>query len=162
MPTVFLGLGSNIDPQENLGRALIDIEDRFGEIESSSVYRSAAYGFDGDDFLNMVVRIETELQPIEVHAEIELIQRAAGRDRTSRGYSSRTLDIDLLLFDDLIINEPPIRLPRSDVLKFGFVLGPLAEIAPQLIHPETNLSFREHWEQFDVCGHPITRERVIL
>ena len=162
MPTVFLGLGSNINPQENLGRALKDLEIRFGELESSSVYRSAAYGFDGDDFLNMVVRIETELQPTEVHAEIELIQRAAGRDRISRGYSSRTLDIDLLLFDDLIINEPPIRVPRSDVLRFGFVLGPLAEIAPELLHPETNLSLRVHWDQFDVAGHPITRESVIL
>ncbi len=162
MPTVFLGLGSNINPQENLGRALKDLESRFGKLESSSVYRSAAYGFEGDDFLNMVVRIETELQPIEVHAEIEHIQRAAGRDRISRGYSSRTLDIDLLLFDDLVINEPPIRVPRSDVLRFGFVLGPLAEIAPELVHPETSLSIQKHWDQFDADGHPITRESVIL
>ena len=161
MSTVYLGLGSNIDPLENLRRAIKDLENRFGKLESSSVYRSAAYGFDGDDFLNMVTRLETELRPEEVYAETERIQRAAGRDRTSRGYTSRTLDIDLLLFDDLIINKPPIRLPRQDVLKFGFVLCPLAEIAPDFVHPETRLSVQEHWSQFDADDHPITRESII-
>lgn len=162
MPTVYLGLGSNVDPQPNLKRALEALEHRFGELRISSVYRSTAFGFDGDDFLNMVVRLETALTPIDIHAELEHIHRAAGRDRTSRGYSSRTLDIDLLLYDDLIINEPPIRLPRSDVLRFSFVLGPLAEIAPELTHPVTNQSLQQHWDQFDAGGHPITLESVIL
>jgi 2-amino-4-hydroxy-6-hydroxymethyldihydropteridine diphosphokinase len=162
VPTVYLGLGSNINPQENLGRALKDLESRFGKLKSSSVYRSRAYGFDGDDFLNMVVHFETELQPLEVHAETVRIQQAAGRNRASKGYSSRTLDIDLLLYDDQVVDEPPIRLPRADVLRFSFVLGPLAEIAPELVHPETGLSLRKHWDQFDADGHPITRESVIL
>lgn len=162
MPTVYLGLGSNIAPEKNLSLAVMELEKRFGRLEKSSVYRSKAYGFDGDDFLNMVIGLDTRLPPIEVYNQLEEIERTAGRDRDARGYSSRTLDIDLLLYDDLVVDEPPIRLPRSDVLRFGFVLGPLAEIAPELVHPETNQSYQDHWDEFDAGCHPITRENVIL
>ncbi len=162
MPKVYLGIGSNIDPQKNLVFALEELEKRFGKLEKSSAYRSKAYGFDGDEFLNMVVGLASELPPAEIHAQLEEIQRAAGRDRAARGYSSRTLDIDLLLYNDLIVDEPPIRLPRSDVLRFSFVLGPLAEIAPERQHPETHQSYQDHWDRFDLGSHPITREDVIL
>jgi 2-amino-4-hydroxy-6-hydroxymethyldihydropteridine diphosphokinase len=161
VPAIYLGIGSNIDPKKNLAFALGELEKRFGDLEKSSVYRSKAYGFDGDEFLNMVVALHSELTPIEIHAYLEDIERAAGRDRAARGYSPRELDIDLLLHDDLIMDDPPIRLPRADVLRFSFVLGPLAEIAPQLRHPETRQSYRDHWDEFDSGGHPITRERVI-
>ncbi len=161
MPTVYLGLGSNIEPQKNLGLGLKELEKRFGKLEKSSVYRSKAYGFDGDDFLNMVVGLETRRAPIEIHDQIEEIHSAADRGRAARGYSSRTLDIDLLLYNDLVLDEPPIRLPRPDVLRFSFVLGPLAEIAPELVHPETHLSYQDHWDRFDASRHPITRQRVI-
>ncbi len=161
MPTVYLGIGSNIHPQKNLVFALEELEKRFGKIEKSSVYRSKAYGFDGDEFLNMVVALGSELPPAEIHAQLEEIHRAAGRDRAVRGCSSRTLDIDLLLYNDLIVDEP-IRLPRPDVLRFSFVLGPLAEIAPELQHPETRQSYQHHWDSFDSGGHPIVRESVIL
>lgn len=162
MPTVYLGLGSNLDPQSNLEFAIRELEKRFGELRKSTVYRSAAYGFDGDDFLNLVVRLETDRTPIELHTEIEKIHRAAGRDQAARGFSPRTLDIDLLLYDDLVINESAIRLPRPDVLQFSFVLGPLVEIAPDLVHPETGQSLKTHWEQFDVNHHPITPEQFVL
>ncbi len=162
MPSVYLGLGSNIEPQKNLGLGLKALEKRFGKLEKSSVYRSKAYGFDGDDFLNMVVGLETGLPPIEIYDQTEEIQRMVGRDRVARGYSSRALDIDLLLYDDLVVDEPPIRLPRPDILCFGFVLGPLAEIAPKVLHPETHQSYQDHWEKFDAGRHPITPESVIL
>ena len=161
MPTIYLGIGSNIDPQKNLAHALTELEKRFGNLEKSSVYRSKAYGFDGDEFLNMVVALRSEFTPIEIHTHLEDIQHAAGRDRATRGYSSRTLDIDLLLYDDLIIDDPPVRLPRADVLRFSFVLGPLAEIAPELQHPVTHRSYQDHWDEYDPDSHPITRERVI-
>ena len=162
MPTVYLGLGSNIEPHKNLGLGLKELEKRFGQLERSSVYRSKAYGFDGDDFLNMIVGLETGLPPSEIYDQTQEIQRMAGRDRAARGYSSRALDIDLLLYDDLVMDEPPIRLPRPDVLRFSFVLGPLAEIAPNLLHPETHQSYQEHWDEFDAGRHPIARESVIL
>ena len=162
MPVVYLGIGSNIDPRKNLVLALKELEKRFGKLERSSVYRSKAYGFDGDDFLNMVVALCSELTPVDIHAQLEEIQYAAGRDCDTPGYSSRTLDIDLLLYDDLIVNEPPIRLPRADVLRFSFVLGPVTEIAPQLQHPETHQNYKDHWDKFDSGSHPITRESVNL
>ena len=84
MPTVYLGIGSNIHPQKNLVFALEELEKRFGKIEKSSVYRSKAYGFDGDEFLNMVVALGSELPPAEIHAQLEEIHRAAGRDRAVR------------------------------------------------------------------------------
>jgi len=161
VPSVHLGIGSNIDAKKNLERALKELENRFGELIKSSVYRSKAYGFDGDDFLNMVVALDSALTPTEIHEQLEEIQRIAGRDREARGYASRTLDIDLLLYDDLVIDQPPIRLPRADVLRFSFVLGPLAEIAAELRHPETHQSYQEHWNNFDTGSHPITRECVI-
>ena len=161
MPTVYLGIGSNIDPEKNLVHALEELEIRFGELEKSSVYRSKAFGFEGDDFLNMVVALGSELTPIEIHTQLEEIQCAAGRDCAARGYSSRALDIDLLLYDDLVMDEPPIRLPRPDVLRFSFVLGPMAEIAPELRHPETHQNYQSHWIDFDSESHPITRQPVI-
>ncbi len=162
MPTIYLGIGSNIDPQKNLAFALRELEKRFGALEKSCIYRSKAYGFEGDDFLNMVVALISELTPAEIVAQLEGIQCAAGRAREALGYSARTLDIDLLLYDDLIMDEPPIRLPRADVLRFSFVLGPLAEIAPDLQHPETRQSYQDHWDKFDAVSYPITREHVIL
>ena len=161
VPSVHLGIGSNIDAKKNLELALNELAKRFGELDKSSVYRSRAYGFDGDDFLNMVVAINSALTPTEIHEQLEDIQRIAGRDRETRGYASRTLDIDLLLYGDLVIDQPPIRLPRADVLRFSFVLGPLAEIAAELRHPETRQSYRVHWNNFDTDSHPITRECVI-
>ena len=158
MPIVYLGLGSNIEPQKNLRLGLRELERRFGKLDRSSVYQSKAYGFDGDDFLNMVVGLDTKLLPIEVYDQIEEIQRATGRDRVVRGYLSRTLDIDLLLYNDLILDQAPIQLPRSDVLRFSFVLGPLAEIAPKLIHPEIGQSYQDLWAAFDTDRHPITRK----
>ena len=161
VPSVHLCIGSNIDAKQNLELALNELQKRFGELDKSSVYRSKAYGFDGDDFLNMVVALHSALTPTEIYEQLEDIQRIFGRNREARGYASRTLDIDLLLYDDLVIDQPPIRLPRADVLRFSFVLGPLAEIAAELRHPETHQSYQEHWNNFDTDSHPITREFVI-
>ncbi|MFQ5548489.1 MAG: 2-amino-4-hydroxy-6-hydroxymethyldihydropteridine diphosphokinase [Woeseia sp.] len=162
MPAVYLGLGSNIKPEENLRLGCTELENSFGAIVKSSVYRSKAYGFEGDDFLNMVVSLDTGQPPIEIQDRIEKIHRLAGRDRAAGAYSARTLDIDLLLYGDLVVDEPPIRLPRPDILRFGFVLGPLAEVAPELIHPATNQSIAAHWRKFDKGRHPVTRQDVIL
>ena len=162
MAIVYLGLGSNIDPEENLRLGVSELRRRFGDLNISSVYRSAAVGFDGDDFLNLVVDLRADDSPAEIHAQIDAIHEMAGRKRSDRRYSSRTLDIDLLLYDNLIVVEPPLRLPRPDVLKFSFVLRPLSEIAPDLVHPETGRTLAEHWQEFDAASHPLTPVRVTL
>jgi 2-amino-4-hydroxy-6-hydroxymethyldihydropteridine diphosphokinase len=156
MPIAYLGIGSNLDAVQNLQLACREIGERFSLQKISAVYRSEALGFDGDDFLNAVACIETELTPQALFEEIEQIHDLAGRKRRSGKFISRTLDIDLLLYDQLVVNEPPLRLPRKDVLQYSFVLRPLAEIAPGYRHPVTGKSISDHWREFDAASHPLT------
>ena len=162
MPVAYLGLGSNLDAEQNLQLASRELRDRFSLQKISTAYRSKALGFDGDDFLNAVACIETELTPQELCGELELIHDLAGRTRRSEKFISRSLDIDLLLYDQLVLNEPPVRLPREDVLKYSFVLRPLAEIAPNYRHPVTGQLISEHWREFDAASHPLVAVNLVL
>ena len=159
--TVYLGLGSNVDPDTNLRMAVRELSERYGELLVSEVYRSAAVGFDGDDFLNLVVSMQSENSAKSICETIELIHNLSGRQR-SKQWEARPLDIDLLLYNDEIIDEPPVRVPRSDVLEYSFVLRPLAEIAPDLRHPVTGRTMLEHWQEFDAASHPMERVDVSL
>jgi len=162
MPVAYLGLGSNLDAEQNLQLASRELRDRFSLQKISTAYRSKALGFDGDDFLNAVACIETELTPQELCGELELIHDLAGRTRRSEKFVTRSLDIDLLLYDQLVLNEPPVRLPREDVLQYSFVLKPLAEIAPNYRHPVTGKLISDHWRDFDAASHPLTRVDMTL
>lgn len=162
MATVFLGLGSNVEPQQNLRRAISELQCRYGPLEISSVYENAAVGFEGADFLNLVVRVDTDESPADMHSQIESIHDMAGRERGKAKFISRPLDIDLLLYDDLVLDEPPITLPRGDVLEYSFVLRPLQELAPELVHPVTGLTMAEHWQQFDQTSHPLLLSDLVL
>ena len=162
MAKVYLSLGSNIDPENHLRRGIHELGERYGELMLSDVYQSAAVGFDGDDFLNLVVALETDEPPQQINAEIEAIHELAGRRRGEEKFSSRPLDIDLLLYDDLVIDEPALRLPRSDILEYSFVLRPLAELAPYLRHPCTGRTLAEHWREFDQESQPLTPVAGIL
>ena len=156
MARIYLGLGSNIDAEDNLRMGIRELERCYGELSVSAVYRSQAVGFEGPDFLNLVVGCSTGTSPRGVHEQIERIHRMAGRQRGEEKFASRPLDIDLLLYDDLVIDEAPLRLPRSDVLEYSFVLRPLAEIAPELVHPVTGKTMAEHWAAFDAESMPLT------
>lgn len=162
MAAVYLGLGSNVEPEANLALAIRELRARYGELRLSPVYRSAAVGFDGPDFLNLVVGLDSGQSPADIHAEIERIHDLAGRVRGSERYSSRPLDIDLLLYDDLILEHPRFHLPRRDVLDFAFVLRPLAEIAPDLTHPRTGRTIAAHWAEFDAASQPLEPVEQIL
>lgn len=155
MATVYLGLGSNIAPEENLKLAMRELRRRFGSIAVSPVYRSAAVGFEGADFLNLVVRLETEDTPHGICRAMEAIHNLAGRARGGQKWASRPLDIDLLLYNGLVMDEQPVRVPRSDILEYSFVLRPLAELAPELIHPLTGRTMLAHWQEFDAARQPL-------
>ena len=153
MATVYVGLGSNIEPEANLQLGVAELRRRYGDVEVSAVYRSAAVGFEGDDFLNLVARFESEIEPAAIGEAITAIHNVAGRDRHGGKWESRPLDIDLLLYNDRVMDEP--RVPREDVLEYSFVLRPLAELAPDLVHPVTGRTMLEHWQEFDASRQPL-------
>lgn len=154
---VYVSAGSNIAPWENLQLASRELTRRFGPLAISGVYRNPPVGFTGDDFLNLVLRFRTAEPPAAVVAELERLHVLAGRVRGTEPFSPRTLDLDLLLYGDAIIPERAIRVPREDILKYGFVLGPLAELAPDLPHPVTGQTMAELWARFDQRSSPLER-----
>jgi 2-amino-4-hydroxy-6-hydroxymethyldihydropteridine diphosphokinase len=159
---VYLGLGSNIDAEKNLRLAVAELRSLFGEVTVSPVYRSAALGFEGPDFLNLVVALEVEMSPFELIEQIERIHAMAGRKRGPDRYSSRPLDIDLLLYGNTVDPEPPLRLPRRDILEHSFVLRPLADIAPDAVHPVTGRTIGDHWRDVDRGSHALMPVDLIL
>jgi 2-amino-4-hydroxy-6-hydroxymethyldihydropteridine diphosphokinase len=158
--SIYLGLGSNLEPRKNLALALLELQDRFGELVVSNTYTNAPVGFVGADFMNLVVQIESEVSAQDICKQIELIHNLSGRQRGSNKWESRPLDIDLLLYNDLILDEKPVRVPRDDILKYSFVLRPMAELAPELRHPVTGKTMRTHWQEFDAASHPLERADV--
>ena len=160
MPTVFLGLGSNVLPEANLRLAVRELARRFRLNGVSAVYRNAAVGFDGDDFLNAVASVDTALPPGEICGQLEEIHDLAGRKRGEDSFVSRPLDIDLLLYGDEVIDD--CRVPRSDILEYAFVLRPLAELAPDLVHPATGRTMADHWRDFDHESHGLEKVDDIL
>ena len=160
MPLIYLGLGSNLQPAKNLRLGVCELAKRLELLEVSPVYRNKAVGFDGDDFLNAVVAARTEMTVDEVCRCCEEIHDIAGRRRGNDAFVSRTLDIDLLLYGQEIIERRHV--PRDDVLEYSFVLRPLADIAPDLRHPETGKTMVQHWAEFDQNSHELREEPMIL
>lgn len=149
MPRVYLGVGSNIDREKNIRGALRALEERYGDILISPVYESDAVGFEGDPFYNLVVALDTDKAVGELAAELRAIEEAWGRDRRSPKFSSRTLDIDILTWGNACGEVEGVNLPRDEILKYAFVLKPLADLAGNDRHPETIRPYAEHWEAFD-------------
>jgi 2-amino-4-hydroxy-6-hydroxymethyldihydropteridine diphosphokinase len=139
----YLSLGSNIEPEAHLRAAIAELRARFGEIVVSPVYRSRAVGFDGPDFLNLAVAIDTDLDPVALDAWLHDLENRHGRRRDVPRYASRTLDVDIVLFDDLVVDGPGhLRIPRPEI-KEAFVLRPLSDIAPGVRDPKTGRTLAE-------------------
>ncbi len=160
MAVVYLGLGSNMQPEQNLALAVDCLRSHFKSVVLSNVYQSAAFGFDGDDFINLVACVETDLPIREVHDVLEEIHDRSGREQGCAKFVSRPLDIDLLLYDRVV--DDALRVPRSDVLEYSFVLIPLAEIAADYVHPVTGQNIAEHLREFDKSSHPLTKRDLDL
>ena len=132
MTDVFLALGSNIEPHKNLRNCLRCLETKFGAIEYSPVYKNPAVGFEGSAFLNMMIKIKTNLQVRNLRDWLRQLENDHGRDRCRSGFSNQTLDIDIVLFGNRIQDNGGIILPRKEILEQAYILKPLSDIAPRL------------------------------
>jgi len=145
MARACLSLGSNLDPETHLRAAIAELRARFDRVRVSNVYRTRAVGFDGGDFRNAAAVVETDLEPEALDAWPHALEDAHGRDRGAPRYADRTLDIDLVLYDDRIVEGPGhLRVPR-DELRHAFVLRPLAEIAPDAVEPRSGRTLARLW-----------------
>ena len=150
---VYVGLGSNIDKKHNVNRCLLKLRSRFGKIRISPIYQSKAIGMKGDDFYNLVVQLKTNLNIEELEKKLREIEYLFGRERDQAPHSPRTIDIDILLFGSLISEKHNI--PRGDIVKYSFVLKPLCDIDPDLIHPILGESISSLWDKFDISSQQI-------
>jgi 2-amino-4-hydroxy-6-hydroxymethyldihydropteridine diphosphokinase len=145
----YLSLGSNIDAEDNLRGALAALRERFGAVVASKAYRMPAVGFEGPDFLNAAAVIDSDLDPFALTEWLHGLERAHGRIRGNVKFSSRTLDVDIVYFDDLVLDGPgPLQLPRPE-LRHAFVLKPLADIAPGFVDPVRGKTLAALW-----AAHP--------
>lgn len=148
MHTVYLGLGSNIDPFENLDAGIRELKTLFGNVVLSSVYESPSVGFVGPAFLNMVARIETPLDLGALSIRLRLLEYAYGREVHAQKNASRHLDIDILAFDQYCGVFGGVVLPRPEITVNSFVLCPFAEIAPDLVLPGNKSSLAVLWAEY--------------
>jgi len=149
MARVFLGVGSNIQRERYIGVGLDALAELFGELRISSVYDGDAIGFAGDPFLNLVVRVETALPVGELARQLRQLEYSHGRPENATRNSPRQLDIDILTYDDCVGVVDGVVLPRPEILSNAFVLRPLAELAPDVAHPEVGLSYAALWAKYD-------------
>jgi 2-amino-4-hydroxy-6-hydroxymethyldihydropteridine diphosphokinase len=156
MAEVYVGVGSNVRPEHHLRSAIGSLGPHFGRLRCSPVYQSPPYGFVGDDFLNLVVTFDSDLAPAAIESILSAAEDASGRPQDGRRSGPRTLDLDLLLCGARVDAEQ--RLPRPDILLYPFVLAPLFDVAPQLVHPVTGITVGEAWHSMRTL-HPRLRSR---
>ena len=149
MPEIFLSIGSNIEPAIHIPAAIRDLRERFGPLTLSSIYETAAVGFAGPPFHNLIAAFASDEAPQTIARELRGIEERHGRRRESQKFSSRTLDVDLILYGDIRLDESPLHLPRDEITRYAFVLEPLAEIVPHHRHPTTGETYAELWADFD-------------
>jgi 2-amino-4-hydroxy-6-hydroxymethyldihydropteridine diphosphokinase len=155
VPAVYVAAGSNVAPEANLARAIAELRRQFPGTRFSRAYRNRAVGFEGDDFINLVAGFDTELPLSEVLTRLHAIETLCGRPRGAPRWAPRSMDLDVLLYGDLVCAEAAVKLPRPDLLKRAYMLGPLAELAPEVRHPTEQLTIGELWRRFDQGAHPL-------
>ena len=155
MPEVFVAAGSNIQPRAHLREALAALAAAWPGLRASRAWSNAAVGFAGDDFINLVVGFETDEALAKVLERLKAVEEASGRERGAKKWAPRTLDLDLLLYGDLVGQFPGATLPHADLAERTYVLGPLAELAPHRRHPVLGATFGALWKAFDRSSHAL-------
>ena len=162
MTPVYVAAGSNVEPEKNLARACEEIAHTWPDAIFSRAYTNKAVGFDGPDFINLVVGFHTSHPLDYVIARLRAIETRCGRPRYAPKWASRTMDLDVLLFGDLVEKTTDYTLPRPDLVKRPYMLGPMAEIAPRVRHPTEGKTIGELWSGFDRDGHEMVPVPITL
>ncbi|HYQ91641.1 MAG TPA: 2-amino-4-hydroxy-6-hydroxymethyldihydropteridine diphosphokinase [Candidatus Competibacteraceae bacterium] len=155
MAEVYVSVGSNVEPERQVRSCLRALRERYGALRVSTIYRSKAVGFTGADFLNLVVQFDTDEEVRQVVSSLHAVEAAHGRHRKGPKFSDRSLDLDLLLYDDLILAEPGLHLPRDEITRYAFVLRPLAELTGERRHPILGRTFNELWQAMMADAEPM-------
>jgi len=156
MADAYVAAGSNVRPRASLTEALRLLAREFPGLAASRAYSNPAVGFQGDDFINLVVRFPADLPTETLFERLKSVERVCGREPGAPKWGPRTLDLDLLLHGDVVGRVAGKALPHPDLLTRAWVLGPLAELAPGLVHPVTGDRMDALWRNFDQRAHPLT------
>lgn len=155
MQLAYVSGGSNLDAERNLVLAARALKARHPGARFSRCYRNTAVGFEGPEFINFVVELPVAGDPQLLKGELECVETQCGRARNAPKWEPRPMDLDILLFADVVQDTPGLVLPRPDLLRWAFMLGPLAELAPDVRHPVAGRSIAELWGDFDQAAHPL-------
>ena len=147
MPTIFVSIGSNLEPRKHIAMALETLRDRFGGIQLSPIYETEAIGFRGQAFLNLVISLESDELPGKIKKIFKEIEAELGRVKRESSFSPRRIDLDIILYGDAVIDQPGLDLPSKEIDKYAFVLQPLADLAPEMLYPGRMLNFSSLWGQ---------------
>ena len=153
MTAVYVAAGSNVEPIANLRRALGVLAAHYPSMRASRAWRNRAVGFEGDDFVNLAVGFETGEDVRAVLGRLHEAEAACGRARNAPKWAPRSMDLDILMYGDMVCDEPGLVLPRPDLTRRAYMLGPMAELAPGLVHPVERATIAELWSRFDRDAH---------
>jgi 2-amino-4-hydroxy-6-hydroxymethyldihydropteridine diphosphokinase len=148
MPRIWVSAGSNMERETHIASAVRALRERFGALVVSPVYETEAVGFSGDAFLNLVIGFDSEEPPAELHRALRDIEDRNGRRRDGPKFGPRTLDLDLLTYGDQVGDAGGKLLPRDEIIRYAFVLAPLADVAGDELHPELGLSYAALWQRW--------------
>jgi 2-amino-4-hydroxy-6-hydroxymethyldihydropteridine diphosphokinase len=157
VPEVFVAAGSNVAPCEHMTLATREIKRAFPDVRFSPWYRNQAAGFKGADFINLVAAFSTGISVDALLVTLREIEALCGRGRDAPRWAPRSMDLDVLLYGELVCERPSLVLPRPDLLLRAYMLGPLADLAPDLVHPTAGVTIGELWRCFDQAAHPLER-----
>ncbi|MCG5500905.1 2-amino-4-hydroxy-6-hydroxymethyldihydropteridine diphosphokinase [Ectothiorhodospira lacustris] len=149
MRRAYISIGTNVDRVRHVRAGVEALRAAFGPVQISPVYETGSVGFEGRTFYNLVSAVDTALPPESLVACFKAIEDRHGRQRGGDPYSDRTLDLDLLLLGDCVLESGRLHLPRREITRHAFVLRPLADIAPDLEHPILKQTMRALWAGFD-------------
>ena len=147
MNEVFVIIGSNIEAESNMILVKNYLDELF-DVTYSSIYKTPAEGFEGEDFLNCVCKFDTKKSPSDLRDLLKNIEKDMGRTSNQKGMSNRVIDLDLILYGNMQMNEDGLEIPSDDIAKYRFVLEPLVEIAPDNLHPTLQKSFHDLLSSF--------------